>query len=101
MMVLRAFYKGLEMWEAAPDMKLPEEVWHVKDHYDNIRKKLSEVKEEDAACFNYKELNPKRICTTPMQVRARQSSKTTFALDLIFFWLLTPVVAVTVGCLSF
>lgn len=79
MMVLRAFYKGLEMWEAAPDKKLPEEVWHVKDHYDNIRKKLSEVKEEDAACFNFKELNPKRICATPMQVSsARQPFEVMF-----------------------
>lgn len=68
MMVLRALQKGLTMWDEAPDKRLPADVWHVKDHYDNIRKKLSEVKEEDAPCFSYKELNPKRICTTPMQV---------------------------------
>ena len=68
MMVLRALQKGLTMWEEAPDKKLAKEFWHVKDHYDNIRTKLSEVKEEDAPCFNYEALNPKRICTTPMQV---------------------------------
>ena len=68
MMVLLAFYKGLTMWEEAPDKKLPEEVWHVTDHYENIRKKFSELKEEDIACLTYNELDPKRICNTPLNV---------------------------------
>jgi hypothetical protein len=66
--VLRAFYEGLKMWEESPDKKLPEEVWHVKNHYDNIRTKLKNVKEEDSFCFNFKELEPKSLCTTPFNV---------------------------------
>lgn len=67
MMLLRALYQGFEMWESSPDLKLPVEAWHVKDHYDHIRKKMAEAPDEDKECLNYEQLQPKEIiCSTPL-----------------------------------
>ena len=57
------------MWDEAPEKKLPEDVWHVSDHYKKLRKQVQEMPEDDVPCFKWKELEPVDIlCTTPMQV---------------------------------
>jgi len=68
MMVLRALHKGFTMWEEAPNKKLAEEIWHVTDHYENIRNKLKEQKVEESFCFKGNAaVDPKDIiCAYPL-----------------------------------
>jgi hypothetical protein len=57
-MVLRALHAGLKMWDESPDKRLPEEVWHVTTHYENIKSKLLSLKDSEIYCLRFKELDP-------------------------------------------
>mmetsp|Transcript_24884 Transcript_24884/g.45064 ORF Transcript_24884/g.45064 Transcript_24884/m.45064 type:complete len:965 (-) Transcript_24884:82-2976(-) len=45
---------------------LPDEYWHISDYYKNIRNKLGKLDEDSGHCH---ELQPSRICSTPMKAR--------------------------------
>lgn len=68
--VLRALLEGLKEWDESPDKRLPEEKWHVHDHYENIRDKFKAVPNALVAdggtyCFQWKEMAELGACETP------------------------------------
>lgn len=66
--MLRAIHKGLSMWEEAPEKRLPEHVWHVRDHYENLRIRLKNISKEESPCYHYDALVPKTLCEVPFNV---------------------------------
>jgi hypothetical protein len=65
--ILWALQEALTQWKNAPNYELPDSAWHVTDHYQNIRTKLSKL--TNTACFNETTIPTPRLCTTPMKVR--------------------------------
>ncbi len=66
--ILTALQEALAQWQRAPNFELPDAVWHVTAHYQNIRTKLAIL--TTTPCFNDTNMPTPRICHTPMKVGA-------------------------------
>jgi len=48
---------------------LPDEEWHMTEHYDNIRTKASSLDDNNAECNELTKFFPKRVCKIPLNAR--------------------------------
>ena len=70
MTILQALLEGLQDWYQAPDYLLPNEDWHVTEHYKTIREKVSS-KSTEGYCYKTMEDNFGLgfFCQHPFQAR--------------------------------
>jgi hypothetical protein len=47
---------------------LEDELWHIKDYYDNIRNKILNLDKSLGNCYEIEGTLPTRMCNTPMKV---------------------------------
>ena len=65
--VLFALKEALNQWKETPDFVLPDELWHVSDYYENIRKKVRELPHDLGDCVKaFDGRLPSRVCNTPL-----------------------------------
>jgi hypothetical protein len=73
--VLRALSEAITMWMDAEDYALPDDAWHVTDHYNNIRSKLASLNTTSTGCFD--QPLPDGICKYPLHGRTEFTPRAT------------------------
>ena len=68
--ILSAIYDALDMWSKVEGQILPDGAWHVSDHYDNIRTKVSNLDPSVGSCHEFPDKGslPVAVCKYPMKV---------------------------------
>lgn len=54
---------------------LPDEHWHITDHYENIRSKIISLDPTVGECDKLKEYLPERVCNTPLKARSEYTPR--------------------------
>lgn len=54
---------------------LPDEYWHITDHYENIRSKITTLESTVGECDQLKEYLPERVCNTPLKARSEYTPR--------------------------
>lgn len=70
---LQALKDALTSWKEAEGYILPDEAWHVTEHYDKVRSNLGSMDDSAGACHLYDEDELGFICDKPLKVCGKLS----------------------------
>jgi hypothetical protein len=67
--ILSALKEGLSDWNTAAGYELPDDVWHVTAHHENIRTKVKNLDPEITSCKEFANHDLEWVCSLPVKGR--------------------------------